>query len=78
MFETEIYTKKKKGKYLQFGDFGIVAGENIVTGRHPSIGGDHTVIGSGDGHTRSTQQFKKKKKKKPLFSEKKETSNKIV
>ena len=40
--------QKKKGRGLQFADFGVLAGENIVTGGHASIGGDRTVIGSRD------------------------------
>lgn len=50
--------KGKNGKFIgkgvQFADFGVVTSENIVTGRHPSIGSDHAVIGSGDCHTGST------------------------
>ena len=45
--------QKKKGRGLQFADFGVLAGENIVTGGHASIGGDYTVIGSGDGNAGS-------------------------
>jgi len=32
-------------------DFGVIATKNTVTSRHPSIGGDNTVIRSSDGHT---------------------------
>ena len=32
-------------------DFGVIASENAVTGRHPSIGGDNAVIRSSDCHT---------------------------
>ena len=37
-------------------DFGVIASENAVTGRHPSIGGDNAVIRSSDGHTCSDQK----------------------
>lgn len=33
----------------QLGDFGIIAGEDAVTGGHSCIGGNHAVIQAGDG-----------------------------
>jgi len=49
------------GNSLQVRDFGVIAGEDVVTGGHPRIGCDHTVIRSGNCDTRSTNNYNIKK-----------------
>lgn len=37
----------------QSGDFGIIAGEDAITGRHSRVGGTHAVTKAGSGHAGS-------------------------
>ena len=42
---------------VQFNDFGVIAGEDTVTGWHSSVGSGYTVISSGNRNTSSAKRI---------------------
>ena len=42
--------RQERFRDVQLGDLGVVAGQDAVSDGEAGVGGDHAVVGAGDGH----------------------------